>query len=78
MSIKVYTLTPIGHKLARSVNNPDTPAYGIVSFLDKRGVATVDQVADYCGISTAQASALLSRMRREKPQVVREATEAGI
>lgn len=72
MTLKVYQLTPIGKKLARSVSNPDSPAYRIVHFLDQQGQATPEQAAEFCGISKGQASAILSGLRRKR--VVNEIT----
>ena len=72
MTLRIYQLTPIGHRLARSVSNPDSAAYRIVHFLDQQGQSTSEQVAEFCGISEGEASAILSNLRRKK--VVREIT----
>ena len=74
--LRIYQLTPIGKKLARSVSNPDSPAYRVVHFLDQQGQGTADQVAQFCGISQGQASMLLGRLRRRK--VVSEVTGTEI
>ena len=72
----IYRLTPIGHKLARSVSNPDSPAYRIVAHLDQVGQSTVEQAAEFCGISTMEASAILNKLKRRR--VVAEVSGAPV
>lgn len=62
----IYTLTPIGKRLARSVSNPDSSAYRVVAHLDQAGHSTTDQIAEYCGISTKEAATILGRLRRRR------------
>jgi len=64
--MRIYTLTPIGHKLARSVSNPDSPAYRVIAHLDQVGHSTTDQIAEYCGMSTKEAGTILGRLRHHK------------
>jgi len=64
--LRIYQLTPRGHKLARSVSNPDSPAYRVVHFLDQMGHSTTEQIAEYCGISPKQAATILGSLRRRK------------
>jgi len=76
VAIRIYTLTPIGKKLARSVSNPDSAAYRVVHFLDQTGHSTPDQIADFCSISSSEASAILGTLRRRK--IVSEVTETAV
>lgn len=62
----IYTLTPIGRKLARSVSNPDSHAFRVVHFLDQQNQATTDQIADYCGLSNREAATILGRLKRKR------------
>ena len=74
--MKIYYLTPIGKKMARSVSNPDSSAFRIISFLDKVGHSTTEQIADFCGTGTGEASAILGVLRRKR--IVSEVTETTI
>lgn len=62
----IYTLTPIGKKLARSVTAPDSPAYRVIAHLDQVGHSTTDQIAEYCGLSTRDTASILGKLRRRK------------
>jgi len=64
--VHIYTLTPIGHKLARSVSNPDSPAYRVIAHLDQVGHSTTDQIAEYCDISPREAATILGKLRRKR------------
>jgi len=64
--MRIYALTPIGKRLARSVNNPDSPAYRIITHLDQVGHSTTEQAAQFCGMSPREASSILSVLRRRK------------
>ncbi len=64
--MNIYQLTPIGHKLARSVSNPDVSAFRIIAFLDQTGHSTTEQIAEYCGTSVGATSAILGQLRRKR------------
>lgn len=64
--MRIYALTPIGRKLARSTSNPDSPAYRVVAHLDQTGHATVEQVAEFSGLSASEASGILRVLRRKR------------
>ena len=64
--MKIYALTPLGKKLARSTSNPDTPGWRIVHYLDGVGHATPDQIASYIGLSGGEVASSLSALRRKK------------
>lgn len=68
----IYELTPIGKKLARSVSNPDSPAYQVIAHLDRVGHSTAEQTAEFCGIDAREASSILSRLSRSRPKIVAE------
>jgi len=74
--MRIYTLTSLGKKLARSVSNPDSPAYRVVHFLDQMGHSTTEQIAEYCGISPRQAATILGSLKRRK--VVAEVSGAPV
>lgn len=66
MAIEIYTLTPIGHKLARSTSNPDNAAWRVVHFLDQVGQSTKEQIAGYCGMSTGEVAATIGMLKRKR------------
>lgn len=74
--MRIYTLTPVGHKLARSVSNPDSPAYRVVAHLDQVGHSTVEQIAEFCGMSIGETTSILRKLRRGR--VVAEVSGAPI
>lgn len=74
--MKLYTLTPLGRRLARNTNNPDTPGWKIVHWLDSVGYQTPEQIADGTGLSGSDTSSWLGQLRRAKPPIVSEASEA--
>lgn len=74
--MRIYTLTAIGRKLARSVSNPDSSAYRVIHFLDQQGHSTIEQIAEFCGISNEEASLILRKLKRHR--VVREVSGAPV
>jgi len=70
--MQIYALTPLGKRLARSINNPDSSGYRIIHFLDQQGHADTTQIAEFCGLSVSEASSMLRRLSRGKPKVVTE------
>jgi len=50
--MKVYSLTPWGWRIARSVNTPDTPTWRVVHYLDRVRAATNEQISRNTGLST--------------------------
>jgi len=78
MPMRIYTLTPLGKRLARSTRNPDTSAWRVVHYLDSVGHSTPDQVASYTGMEEGEASGTLARLRRKGiVKELSEATEGG-
>ena len=73
--MKIYALTNIGKRLARSTNNPDTTGWRVVHYLDGVGHSTPDQVADYTGLGEGEVSGTLSELRRKG--IVAEVSEQG-
>ena len=69
---KIYTLTQLGRRLARSTNNPDTPGWKIVHYLDSIGYQTPDQIASGTGIGENEVATWLGQLRRRG--IVTEAT----
>jgi len=70
--MRIYVLTDLGHRLARSTRNPDTPGWRILHYLDSVGHSTPDQIAGYTGVSGDELSLALGRLRRRG--LVREMT----
>lgn len=70
--MKIYALTPLGKRLARSTNNPDTAGWKIVHHLDGVGRGTPDQIASFIGISEEEVATTLSTLKRKKPAIVQE------
>jgi len=57
--MKVYSLTPWGWRIARSVNTPDTPQWRIVHYLDRVRAATTEQICENTKLSVYQAEIAL-------------------
>ena len=76
--MKIYSLTPLGSKLARSISNPDTPGWRIVHFLDKHDNQTTDSIANYCGLSPSEAAVALRSLSRMRPPIVTEISRRGV
>lgn len=64
--MRIYALTEIGRKLARSTSNPDSPAYRVVAYLYQVGQSTTEQTAEFCGMSLKETSAIYSKLRHNK------------
>ena len=63
--IEVYSLSPLGKSMARSVKNPNNNSWRIVHFLDGVGSASKDKIVEYCGIGVGEASMALIRLRNK-------------
>ena len=63
--MKIFALTSLGRRLARSTRNPDTSAWRIVHYLSNIGHGTPDQIAEYVGLSNSEVSGTLSALRRK-------------
>ena len=74
--IEIYGLTDTGKRLARNVRNPDTVDWRVIHYLDRVIKATKEQIAEYCGLSSNQASAVLKKLKRTRPPLVAE--ESGV
>jgi hypothetical protein len=57
------------------VRSPDTPEWQVIHFLDKVGRSTKEQVADYTGMSPAQASTVMRKLKFRK--IVAEESSRG-
>jgi len=67
--LRIYSLTPLGFKMARSVRTPNSPEWKVVHFLDKRD-ASDEQLAEFTGIDRGSLSAALRHLKARG--VVRE------
>lgn len=61
----VYSLTPEGKKIARSVNDTGSSAWRIVRYLDRVGSATTDQITQYTGLQGQELASALRVLRRK-------------
>jgi DNA-binding MarR family transcriptional regulator len=61
--VRLYTLTEQGRKLARSVRSPNTPAWRIIHWLDKRDQAADEQIAEFTGVDRGTTSATLRHLK---------------
>lgn len=68
--MKVFALTEYGKKLARKVNNPDSPVYRVLHCLDRIHTGTPDQIASYTGLSSYEVSSALGQLARFNPPLV--------
>lgn len=73
--MKIYALTRLGKRLARSTSNPDTANWRIVHYLDGTGHNTSDQIANYTGISEGEVTSALAQLRRKG--IVQEISSGG-
>lgn len=64
--MRIFALTPVGKRLARSVTNPDSPGYRVVAHLDQAGHATIEQIAEFCGMSEKEASSVIRKLKRHR------------
>mgnify|MGYP005850113863 CR=1 FL=1 len=64
--MKIYQLTNLGRRLARTTNNPDTPNWRVLHYLDNlSGAATSDQIVMGTGLEENQAAGALVLLRRK-------------
>ena len=61
--MEIYRLTDRGDQLARSYRSPDTPAWRVIHFLRKRGVATKEQILDNVPYATSMTLLKLKHKR---------------
>lgn len=76
--MNIYVLTPVGRRVARNINNPKRVSYDVIAFLDKHGAATIEQIANNCGIEESEAKMVLGRLRRNRPSIVTEASSVEV
>lgn len=60
--MRLYTLTSLGVKMARSARNPSSPPWVIIHFLDKRD-ASDEQIAEFTGLDRGTVSATLRHLK---------------
>jgi len=61
--ITIWGLTNRGIRLARNPHNPNTPAFKLISFLDKVPRASKETIGDYCGLSPVQTAVILRELK---------------
>lgn len=73
--MQIYALTQLGKAIARSTRNPSTPEWKVIHHLDLVGNAEMSRIATYCGLSTGEASAVLTRLRHRRIVAEQTGTE---
>ena len=63
--MRIYTLTPLGNKIAQSTSAPQSPSWQVVFHLRRMGHATPDSIATYVGINARDASSILGQLKRK-------------
>ena len=71
--MEIYSLTNRGRRLAHNIRAPRTPEYGIIFFLNKRGLASKEQILEYVPGATGS---MLAKLRLKK--VITEGSEVEI
>lgn len=61
--MEIYRLTNMGERLAHSYKSPPTPAWGVIHFLNKRGMATREQIIENVPGATSLTLAKLRNKR---------------
>jgi DNA-binding MarR family transcriptional regulator len=64
--VRIYSLTALGQSLARNTRSPNTPAWTIIHFLDKRNAASDDQIAEFTGLNKGVVASNLRSLRAKK------------
>lgn len=70
--MRIYRLTKLGYRMARSVSLPDSGATRAIRYLDRVGNATGDQLAAQ-GVTAGDMAKL-----KRKPTMVEEVGGAGV
>ena len=60
--MRIFQITNLGVKLARSIRNPETAMSKMIYYLDVRGSATLDQIVSYTGMDGGTVSSALRRL----------------
>ena len=60
--MKIFQITNLGVRLARSIRSPETPSTKIIYYLDMRGSATLDQIVSYTGMDGGTVSSALRKL----------------
>ncbi len=75
--IQIFRLSPLGEALSHSVRAPQTPEWKIIYYLKRQGHATKDQIVTNSGLSLAEVSAALTKLRHRRSPIVIEETGAA-
>jgi hypothetical protein len=63
--VRIYQLSNMGKRLARTTNNPDTPNWRVLHYLDNLSYATTDQIAMATGLDERQTAGSLVLLRHK-------------
>lgn len=68
--MQIWKLTALGKRMARSVRNPNTPAYKVLHALDRLGAATSEQIAQMESLSTVDVGMGIAKLKAFNPPLV--------
>jgi len=63
--MKVYQLTQLGNRLARSTTSSDTANWRVIYALDKLGYGTPDQLVLHTGLEEGEVMNALGTLKRK-------------
>lgn len=66
--MRIYKLTPLGHRLARSVSSPDNGRWRAIHYLDRVDHATPDQLTSQ-GVGAGDMARLRRGIRTSNGQM---------
>ncbi len=65
--MRIFTLTPLGWDMAKTVTRVMTPGWQVVYFLKRHGGrGTDEQIQDFAGIETGQFNILMRNLEQQK------------
>jgi len=62
----IYQLTQLGHRLARTTNNPDTTNWRVLHEMDKLDYATTDQLVIATGLEENEITGAVAVLKRKQ------------
>ena len=63
--MRIYQLTLLGHRVARSTTSSDTSNWRVIYALDKLGYGTPDQLAIQTGLEEGEVAGALGTLKRK-------------
>ncbi len=68
--MRSYALTSYGRARAHTIHAPDTSDWRAIFYLDKKGRASSEEIARYCGMDDNEASRVMSHLKYFRPQPI--------